>query len=1029
MVFINHVCWKTERLIDVMNTEALQVSEEIFLATHHPVLMTKVKGHITALQLTEEQFCREFLADYEDHTQAAVKGMAGAGKSHLVRWLYLNLPPSPNRRVILIPKVGTNLRRVLELILEGMEGDVFDQFRTRLNKATEHMSLEQAKINLLDQLALAVGAHGPKVAAQVAEDERDVHTYLIKQLPILLHEPALREHLLATNGIIERLAKLVIGDTERERLEKRRELTLEDLNFEEWDITTSELSRQAQGPFQLLRNNWEHQREYAVKWLNANLDWAIPRLLNLQGDDLLQLMCQVREALGRQDKEMVLLIEDFAKLQGIDYQLLEALIVRPNQDGRRLCRLRTVMAMTSGYYDNLPNTVKDRMNLVMNLDINLQATQAEKLPEYIAEFSSRYLNAVRISDGDAWHSAESRADAGGQEVQPNHCQRCDYQTECHNSFGHVHGVGLYPFNSQALVEMYRRAEHNDHLTTPDHSSSFNPRRLINDVLRDPLSLFAGTLENGDFPPITLLGRFGNQKMRNLMKEQLAPRVKDHRRESQYQTLIELWGNPSDLDSVSSEIMAAFGLTPLLGYKPKPPTSPPLVPPVGEQTVQAPTPVAKGQLAVNLDELDAWGNGGIMRQNMVRILRAQLFPAVDSFIDWDSEMLLRPNFVGQSKLFRSASIVFENQQTDTNTLLRVEVPRTRETVLALQGLLRFVEHGDWTFEFGQRHFYYFTILLRTLAREVVAQIRQLPIEKSFFDPVPSAVELLALGGLLVGKPMADKRDSVEQWVASLFLDWEKVEIGADQERSEEWNRLVRSFAERVPKVREILLSRIACTKGGATGVQIIDVAQVMPALTKFRRDCRLGSPISADINIRDDYQPLAVLRRSIDQLMPAGMSKEYYRFTSWRDQMRKAFPADATGKDVVTLVKTVAKLAKEIGVFGLNNTEAFDSAVNSFSTSRFDEYFRVITDQLERLADHQLLLLFGRGDLARPMNAGSLFVQLTEQLIAKTSRRIEQERSMIAEEEELGQVLQQLGDLLIQMVETMSALTGGVPDAL
>ena len=47
---------------------------------------------------------------------------------------------------------------------------------------------------------------------------------------------------------------------------------------------------------------------------------------------------EVREALGARGTELVILIEDFAKLQGIDMQLLEAVIARPNQAASPGCR-------------------------------------------------------------------------------------------------------------------------------------------------------------------------------------------------------------------------------------------------------------------------------------------------------------------------------------------------------------------------------------------------------------------------------------------------------------------------------------------------------------------------------------------------------------------------------------------------------------------------------------------------------------------------------------------------------------------
>ena len=53
-------------------------------------------------------------------------GESGTGKSHLVRWLHLRTAGPSGRRVVYIPKYGTNLRRVIELILSDMDGRPVD---------------------------------------------------------------------------------------------------------------------------------------------------------------------------------------------------------------------------------------------------------------------------------------------------------------------------------------------------------------------------------------------------------------------------------------------------------------------------------------------------------------------------------------------------------------------------------------------------------------------------------------------------------------------------------------------------------------------------------------------------------------------------------------------------------------------------------------------------------------------------------------------------------------------------------------
>ena len=95
--------------------------------------------------------------------------------------------------------------------------------------------------------------------------------------------------------------------------------------------------------------------------LNRNLNRAIVQVLNFSGDRLIRLLQEVRRELSLRGKELVLLVEDLARLQGLDLSLLEALVEVGNEDNG-LCRLRWAAAVTSGYYTRLPNTVQTRMN-------------------------------------------------------------------------------------------------------------------------------------------------------------------------------------------------------------------------------------------------------------------------------------------------------------------------------------------------------------------------------------------------------------------------------------------------------------------------------------------------------------------------------------------------------------------------------------------------------------------------------------------------------------------------------------------
>jgi hypothetical protein len=143
-MFTKFVCWELERVRRVMNVEATQTPDHIFLATHHSISMYRQEliEAPSRIPYSEEQFLKDFLAE-KDFAFVPVLGSSGTGKSHLIRWLAANIKSTDKRRVLLIPKIGTNLKDIISLILQGMEGASFDEYRKRLNRATstwEHVT-------------------------------------------------------------------------------------------------------------------------------------------------------------------------------------------------------------------------------------------------------------------------------------------------------------------------------------------------------------------------------------------------------------------------------------------------------------------------------------------------------------------------------------------------------------------------------------------------------------------------------------------------------------------------------------------------------------------------------------------------------------------------------------------------------------------------------------------------------------------------------------------------------------------------
>ena len=546
MIFRKYACWNPEMIRKVMDVEATQPEEHIFLATHSPVKM--YRQSLTEAQskvaYDEEQLLQDFLAT-PDFAFVPILGTSGTGKSHLIRWLYTrirSIRKAPKYRVLLIPKVGTNLRDIISLIIKDIEGDEFDEYRSRLGMATNSLTEAQAHEQLLSNLAIAIGPNGNHDRSTLSETQN----YLVDSLPALLFDPFFRqEYWLRVKSIIHKLVVHALGHHDSiEIVDERRQFSLSDLPKDIRDIPKA--SAQARDFYSFLVTDTEAQKA-VIDWLNKHLDEAITKVLNLGREDLLRLMLDVRRALARQGIELIFLIEDFAKLQGIDREVLEAIIAK----GSDLCAMRTALACTEGYFKTaIDDTVQTRIDFSVNLDVKTVDEQSLVTSADVQQLAVRYLNAVRLQESDIrdWVAHADEETGEPLDAVPSACTDCAHRFSCHAGFGAVDGLGLYPFNATALEQMRERTS----------TGVFNPRTLIKDVLRHTLEYHRSDLEQGRFPSTLFLDHFGGSKLSGTLKRDIGSKdTLDNapRREA----LLNLWTSGHELCDLPPEIHTAFDL--------------------------------------------------------------------------------------------------------------------------------------------------------------------------------------------------------------------------------------------------------------------------------------------------------------------------------------------------------------------------------------------------------------------------------------------------------------------------------------
>jgi len=864
-----------------LDAEAEQLSTVFFAATHSPVaarLMTYVPpgidgAHVGALRpgdaIAETEILAQFMVGADGFAYARqgfggnmfmpVIGPVGSGKTHLIKWLSSKIPNTENRRVILIPKLNTSLKAVLSLMIGDLPGEEFDRVRTALRvNPNDGLDADDRRKHLLSFLEVAVGKGANDMLLT------DTERYIRTGLPGFLRDEFIRSHLLQTDGFIDRLASHALGvfpnANGRPLGDLQIEFTVGDLKLglSKVDVRARAGDVARNFFFQLCGD--EEMSVATVKWVNEKRADAIGGLLQLSNINLEQLMKSARQQLKRDGVELIVLIEDYARLQGVDTALLEALLARPHQVGEDdLCAIRVALACTDGHYDRVPDTARSRAQLHIQVGGLVDDSGAQILDWSM--FAGRYLNALRIPV-----STNDDQPAGVS----NPCQRCQYQEACHKAFGSVrialnHGqdeepseVGLYPFNSSMLSKTRER-----------RLANFNARTATQQVLKPVLATFAGLIPENEFPPRALVAAFGGLKISAPVSKRLEAQADSERQIS----LAELWSSTGDERGVSNDVRVAFGVA-VLPECPEPQVVHPLPegPTVVEGVVAAPPVEDKWTRLV--PALNDWANGTPLPASAVADLREVVFSAIEQELDWIGNGLYQEFYAHKTgALFKRVGICFNGDNHGGAIGLQIPAAANEKIAMAvaLQALVTRKSCGDWSFDEGVNAYIAARNQVAKWAGAVLAQILENFGPGSLLDPIPPAVESLCLFQMLSAKTVpVDCTD--ENALNFLFGNITPPDDG----RSQSWKSLQGAMESDINLVRTALLKLIGARKGDGS-VHVLSPDRVLPLIRKALQTC-----------VASDFKLLG--------LQGAGSGVEGVALRSCNALLRKQLP-DALDKEI------------------------------------------------------------------------------------------------------------------------------------
>jgi hypothetical protein len=853
--FTGFHCWEPDEVGEIMNREAAVPSRAVLLATHQPPYITRMSvgtgRRFSPLEVISQEDCLEaIMRDRDPALLAPIIGAPGSGKSHLVLWMKAKLEDEalPNRRIIYLPKGETSLARVIELLLQGHEGGDFDAIRDSVANATRQMTVDEQALRLRDELALAITADTATRNDGYFDTHRRYVDYLASHLPALLRDPAYDVRVLGESGVLRR----IVEEARTGGREEPAEIRGDDIPVTLSEAELHELSAPAKVVLQTLANPKPH--EVALAMLNKALPFCLSRVFGVEPLQLVAVMRQLRERLYREnpDLELLLMVEDFTLLQGIQYDLLEATIELQQRQGEALmCPMKTIMAVTGGFLDRIlsgNDSLRSRIQAlghVYSLDVPYGTSSEQSIDEEtVVDFTARYLNAVRL--GIEW------IDRSAPTI-PNACDSCHHSGTCLDAFGSASatGYGLYPFNRAALDRMIRSRQ-----------KQFNPRDLLS-VLSETLTTRIGELSDGEFPSPSWARKFdprdhGLEPLRPLSfaTEQS---IDQHPKPEQRKVLLQFWGGaPAEFVNLQPGIHEAFGI-PEVGDLA-------MVVDVSPDRESGAIETAPNTAAEMITrDLLAWRDGGRLEAARANSIRHAFRDAIWAQLDPEGS-LYSPEITG-TVFDRLTDVVIENSggrgRVDPSRFL-VNFEPLNDNALLFAALLQGQAAQEWSFPDGPQALATYLGSVDREADRLRTHIEaQLDHTRSDRD---AATGLLALTGLLANQGGASSNQSLltaAMSTPSTELDAPPGAWRTAVSMTQKQHAAVRRFALQAAHVSKDTANPIAIDGNAlATALAALSANWQVPAISQF-------AP-----------QPAQMMRRILDERLPAALDSVLTVLGDW-----------------------------------------------------------------------------------------------------------------------------------------------------
>lgn len=949
--------WPAKEEVDrCIKSEAEAVSDEVLLAVHQqfPLAYLTVgpDGKVVSESrkvASEDDLLRHLLDSApEGSLVVPITGASGVGKSHMIRILdarLRRLPDASRYLVIRIPK-SASLRRVVELILEAepLQGPKYDKIRAEFEKALADVPLAQAVILFQAQLRIALSDFATTLHLQLQQSptaenlRRRLH--VTRGLPQLLADAATEAY------FHEQVLPRIIHRSVEGLADPNAPIDPTDSQFKaaDFDFPDSvDISRAAlavRNFYQLALSSFGGQgKAIAAEVLNQVVDQAIRHLYQLNeslgGKTLGEVIGDIRHLLLAEDpnKELIILVEDFAALVGIQDTLAKILIQHGETDGQKThATIRSAIAVTDGYLAGR-DTLATRAGREWVVESRFES-EAEVLSR-TKKLVASYLNAARHGEATLkaiYHEAQLGGSIGDHRwAVPIFSEGSGEHETVLDTFGRVQNVPIFPFTEDAIECLARST-----LTT-GNALDFNPRFVIKNVIRDVLLVGRDAYENNHFPPPGISGK----PLAADVAQWLASQSFSVDKKKRYERLISVWGNQpttrGDIGRIPGPVFEAFGLdTPEVGLKPetgrnKSKDPPPPPPPPDNRKAQ--------QIQAFKAALERWvQDGTLLEQTNANAVRKSIATLMNQRIDWNAECCLKrevrpnqfslPNAGGENGL-DADPIKVADSIDDSDGRLRGD----------LLALLRYVEayKGAADYEDADDDLARVSNIIDRLLPHVLDRSRAAVNKQT-----RSAIALLATNSRLLG--LSEKGRTPSAVSSFLFGDIKSVSDLSDiaPQAFKDWRQLqCDAFKIRESLIR-LVLETSGCFQGTGKTAYGVDIVGLLACYPDESDTADLNDLLGLSPELR---QTLMSMRSS---LVGARLRQVLEAAKKTQASIVTELDAEFDKNQVIAIVKDVATNLRTMGAWPENlgfSSNAFFEVCETFRNSAVKESLAALTNVL------------------------------------------------------------------------------------